>query len=47
MKKKIISVLALSLIMVLSSFAGAFAASEATAEDSLYIKSTQYSAENE
>ena len=47
MKKKIISVLALSLIMVLSSFAGAFAASEATAEDSLYIKSAQYSAENE
>ena len=47
MKKKIISVLALSLIMVLSSFAGVFAASEATAEDSLYIKSAQYSAENE
>ncbi len=47
MKKKIISVLALTLIMVLSSFAGVFAANEYAAEDSLYIKSAQYSAENQ
>ena len=47
MKKKIIAVLILTLIMVISSFAGVFAANEAAAEDSLYIKSAQYSAENE
>lgn len=46
MKKKIISVLALTLIMVLSSFAGVFAANEDAAEDSLYIKSADYNAEN-
>jgi len=47
MKKKIISVLALTLIMVISSFAGVFAANEAPVGDDLYIKSAEYSAENE
>jgi len=47
MKKKIISVLVLTLIMVISSFAGVFAANEAPVGDDLYIKSAEYSAENE
>ena len=46
MKKKIISVLALTLIMVISSFAGVFAANEAPVGDDLYIKSAEYNAEN-
>ena len=47
MNKKIISVLTLVLIMMLTSFATAFAANEAPIGDALYIKSAEYSAENE
>lgn len=47
MNKKIISVLVLALIMMLTSFATAFAANEAPVGDDLYIKSAEYSAENE
>ena len=47
MNKKIIFVLALALIMTLTSFASVFAANEVPVGDDLYIKSAEYSAENE